>query len=536
LDFASFLPVLTIGCLVAAGLVGVTNAKRLSRRQEQAIKALALTGLVCAIGSAIVLAMGGDARANVPLFGQIRFELLIDAISVTMLCLVAFLAWVILTYAISYLRAEPGQGKFVGYLGFTLASVTAFVQSANLVQLGIFWITTSILLHRLLLFYGNRPAARRAQRKKFVIARLGDVALISAITLTYLQFGSFDIPYIAQAVQASSFDGSVGWIVGLIAIAAIMKSAQFPTHGWIIEVMETPTPVSALLHAGIVNAGGFLLIRLADLVVAAPNVMIVIAMVGLVTAVFGSAVMITQPAVKTRLAWSTISQMGFMILQCGLGLFALALLHIVAHSLYKAYAFLSSGGTIEKIHALRKCGPQKSADIGKLTVSFALGLSVAAVSGVLFGGVSQPALIAVSVVAIFASQQFVISSSREGAISRGLLIGGLNAVGVCVAYFGFHTLAHHAGLETFAEWQGSQAALWTVSIITIVSFALLGLMQMYLLSAAQPSAKIARFYVHLSNGFYINPVIDRFVGTWRIQGRIPGRIPATALKSGGEKS
>lgn len=527
MENASFLPVLTIASLVIAGLVGFWNAERLSRGHEQAIKALALIGLASAIGSAIVLAAGGETRARVSLFGQVRFDLMIDIVSVTMLCLVAFLAWVILAYAISYLRAEPGQGKFIGHLGLTLASVTAFVQSANLVQLGIFWITTSILLHRLLLFYGDRPAAKRAQRKKFVIARIGDIALISAITLTYLQFGSFDIPAIAQVVQAAGFNGSVGWIVGLIAIAAIMKSAQFPTHGWIVEVMETPTPVSALLHAGIVNAGGFLLIRLSDLVVAAPNVMIVIAMVGLVTAVFGSAVMITQPAVKTRLAWSTISQMGFMILQCGLGLFALALLHIVAHSLYKAYAFLSSGGTVEKIHDLRKCGPQKSANIGKLAVSFALGLVVAGVGGVLFGGVAQPALIAVSVVAIFASQQFVISSSRETTISRGLLIGGLNAVVLCAAYFGFHTLAHHEGLGTFPVWQGSAVALWIVSIITIVSFALIGFMQMYLLSGAQPSAKLARFYIHLSNGFYINAVIDRLSGTWCVSAHV--------LKSGGEK-
>jgi NAD(P)H-quinone oxidoreductase subunit 5 len=527
-DFASFLPVLTIACLVVAGLVGLWNAKRLSRGQEQVIKALALTGLASAIGSAIVLAMGGDARASVPLFDGVRFAVLIDGVSVTMLCLVAFLAWVILAYAISYLRAEARQGMFVGYLALTLASVTAFVQSANLVQLGIFWITTSILLHRLLLFYGNRPAARRAQRKKFVIARLGDIALISAITLTYLKFGSMDIPAIAQAVQATGFDGSVGWIVGLIAIAATLKSAQFPTHGWIIEVMETPTPVSALLHAGIVNAGGFLLIRLSDLVAATPDVMIAIALVGLVTAVFGSAVMITQPAVKTRLAWSTISQMGFMILQCGLGLFALALLHIVAHSLYKAYAFLSSGGTIEKIHGMRKFGPQKPVGLATLAGSFGLALVLSIGGVMLFGAALDPAMIAVSMVVIFAAQQFFLSISREEAIVRNWLIGGLTSLVVCAAYFGFHTLAHHAGMAGFPVWQGSAVAIWAVSLLVIAAFAMLGVMQTYLLSVSQPSQRFARFYVHLGNGFYVNAIIDRLFGTWR--------IPTHPAKLSGEKS
>jgi NAD(P)H-quinone oxidoreductase subunit 5 len=528
LVFASFLPVLTIASLVAAGLVGFWKAQRMSRGHEQAVKALALVGLASALGSVAVVVLYGDMRATVPLFGPMGFELLIDGVSVTMLSLVAFLAWVILAYAISYLRAEPRQGEFVGYLALTLASVTALVQSANLVQLGIFWIATSILLHRLLLFYGDRPAARRAQRKKFVIARFGDVALISAIVLTYLEFGSVDIPNIAQAVQAPGFDGAIGWIVGLIGIAAIMKSAQFPTHGWIIEVMETPTPVSALLHAGIVNAGGFLLIRLSDLVVAAPDVMIAIELVGLVTAIFASAVMITQPAVKTRLAWSTISQMGFMILQCGLGLFALALLHIVAHSLYKAYAFLSSGGTIEKIHGMRKFGRQKPVGLATLAGSFGLALVLSIGGAALFGTDLDPALIAVSVVVIFAAQQFLLSTSREDAIARNWLIGGVTSLAVCGAYFGFHTLAHHAGAAGFPVWQGSVAVIWTVSVVVVAAFALLGVMQTYVLSVAQPARWFARFYVHLSNGFYVNATIDRLFGTWR--------MPTTPAKFSGEKS
>jgi NAD(P)H-quinone oxidoreductase subunit 5 len=113
--------------------------------------------------------------------------------------------------------------------------------------------------------------------------------------------------------------------------------------------METPTPVSALLHAGVINAGGFLLIRFADVMLLAPGVLAVLVMIGGFTALFGGLVMLTQSAVKTSLAWSTVAQMGFMILQCGLALFPLALLHIVAHSLYKAHAFLASGGTVDLV-------------------------------------------------------------------------------------------------------------------------------------------------------------------------------------------
>ncbi len=129
----------------------------------------------------------------------------------------------------------------------------------------------------------------------------------------------------------------------------MLKTAAFPLHGWLTEVMEAPTPVSALLHAGIINAGGFLLIRTAELVQASPGAMAALVMIGGLTALFGAAVMLTQSAIKTALAWSTVAQMGFMLLQCGLGLWALALLHIVAHSLYKAHAFLSSGGAVRAV-------------------------------------------------------------------------------------------------------------------------------------------------------------------------------------------
>ena len=146
----------------------------------------------------------------------------------------------------------------------------------------------------------------------------------------------------AEAGRSSGLNG-VGYL--LVACAAF-KSAQFPWHSWLPDTMETPTPVSAFMHAGIINAGGFLLIRLAPLLTHAPAALHAIAVVGAVTAGFGGVVMLAQPSVKRALAYSTIAQMGFMLLQCGLGAFGLALLHLVAHSLYKAHAFLRSGSTV----------------------------------------------------------------------------------------------------------------------------------------------------------------------------------------------
>jgi NAD(P)H-quinone oxidoreductase subunit 5 len=284
----------------------------------------------------------------------------LDAVSAVMLLLVSFVGWIVLRYAATYLDGEDGQGDFTAWLCTTLASVMLLVQAGHLAILLLAWVSTSLSLHRLLLFYPDRVEAQRAARKKFLTARLGDIALLLAAVLLGAGYGTGDLARISAAAAAGELPAVVPWAAGLIAFAAILKSAQFPTHGWLTEVMETPTPVSALLHAGVINAGGFLLIRFADVMLLAPGVLAVLVMIGGFTALFGGLVMLTQSAVKTSLAWSTVAQMGFMIMQCGFGLFPLALLHIVAHSLYKAHAFLASGGAVQRVAEIRRPGPWPS--------------------------------------------------------------------------------------------------------------------------------------------------------------------------------
>ena len=146
--------------------------------------------------------------------------------------------------------------------------------------------------------------------------------------------------------ESSTRTSELTWLCLSLVCGAMLKSAQFPFHSWLPDTMETPTPVSALMHAGIINAGGFLIVRLSPLVTLSPLSLHILAVVGAFTAIFASLVMMTQASVKRMLAFSTIAQMGFMMLQCGVGAFSIAVLHIVAHSLYKAHAFLSSGSVV----------------------------------------------------------------------------------------------------------------------------------------------------------------------------------------------
>jgi NAD(P)H-quinone oxidoreductase subunit 5 len=261
--------------------------------------------------------------------------------------LIAFLGWVIGAYSRRYLRGEAGQSRFTLSLLATLASVSAVAVSTNLGVLIVAWAASSAGLHHLLTFYRERPAAIIVAHKKFLTSRLAEGLLVIAAILLYREWGTLEISVITAHAQAGiALPRTAGAAAVLISAAVLLKCAQLPLHGWLIQVMEAPTPVSALLHAGVVNLGGYVLIRLAPLIGACPVAQALLVIVGSLTAAIAGLVMLTRITIKVRLAWSTCSQMGYMVMECGLGLYDLALLHLVAHALYKAHAFLTAGEAV----------------------------------------------------------------------------------------------------------------------------------------------------------------------------------------------
>jgi len=286
---------------------------------------------------------------ELPIYKSIHFSVYLDNLTSVMLLLVNFLLTVVTRFSVNYLSGDSNQGGFTKWLAMTGAAVLMLISAGNIIQFTIFWSLTSYSLHKLLVFYPNRYEALLAARKKFIISRLGDICLLGAIICIWLLFKTFEFKNIFTQINLYhlgfySFDSIImNLLAVLLILGAMLKSAQFPFHSWLPDTMETPTPVSALMHAGVINAGGYLILRLNPLVVLSPVAMTVLAIVGAFTALFASLVMLTHASIKRSLAFSTVAQMGFMMFECGLGLFGLALLHIIAHSLYKAYAFLSSG-------------------------------------------------------------------------------------------------------------------------------------------------------------------------------------------------
>ncbi len=512
------LPVLAPALLLAAAAY-LHLRREISPRAGAAVAEGAAFGALLiglAASAALIVAGPGDSPL-LGLFG-VGVSVRLDVVSAAMLLLVAFIGWIVVRFARTYLDGEARQTDFNIWLLATLSAVLLLVQAGNVVQFLGAWIATSLCLHKLLLFYPARIAAQRAAHKKFVTARVGDAALIVAVVLLIAAYGTTQISAMLALARLGDGGGMAIAAAAFIALAAALKSAQFPTHGWLTEVMEAPTPVSALLHAGVINGGGFVLIRFADVMLLSPLVMAMLVGIGGFTALFGGVVMLTQPTVKVSLAWSTVAQMGFMILQCGLALFPLALLHIVAHSLYKAHAFLSSGSAIEAVAKIRRPGPVAVPDLGAVARAFGLALAIYALvymgSGLLLGsGSKSPQAVALGAILIFGVAYLLAQGLADAAPRPLTRRTALMSLAATLAYIGLQRGSEWLTLGTLPPAPGAGALEWALILLALVSFGAVALAQATLpLWSHHPAAQGLR--IHLSNGLYINAVEDRLLKGW----------------------
>lgn len=336
-------PPIALALVVVAPTVVGTVAAAAAARSSSAQRAwrAARTTPWAILGAAVVssAAAADSVRAN----SWVR----VDAVTAIVLSLVGLVGWVVVRFSARYLAGDPGERRAASRFAATLGAVAAVVVANDLALVALAWAATSLSLHGLLVHASDRPVAVAVAHKKVVLARVADVCMVGAIAAFAVGEGTTRLDQLAAggatdgALSPTAHLGAV-----LVAAAVVLKCAQLPFHGWLIQVMEAPTPVSALLHAGVVNLGGVVLLRLAPVIDRAPTAQSVLVLVGATTAVVAALVMTTRVSVKVALAWSTCAQMGIMLVQCGLGLWELALVHLVAHSLYKAHAFLRAGSTV----------------------------------------------------------------------------------------------------------------------------------------------------------------------------------------------
>jgi NAD(P)H-quinone oxidoreductase subunit 5 len=424
--------------------------------------------------------------------------------------LVGYVGCVTYRFSATYLRGNPGRTRFLAWLAITVTCAWVLMLADHLVLLWGAWFLTSVGLHELLTFYRDRPEALPPARKKFLISRLGDGAMLTAFVLIWQRWHTLSLHDFLGRLN----EGPTGLISLLIAAAALTKSAQFPFHSWLPETMESPTPVSALMHAGIINAGGALLLKFMPLILVSKEAAALLVGVGSFTAAMGLLCMWAQVKIKRTLAWSTVGQMGFMMVQCGLGVPAAALLHIVGHGLYKAHSFLGSGALppaapIAAVSPVRELARLAG---GLIVATIAIGLASAAV-GFTWWLASEAALggvLALGLAHLWTGACFAKRQESQGTALRV----GVAFLATFIAAFGGLTLytAAHAYLAPVypASTAAAKATSWALACVPVLTLLALSVLHA-LLPALARSRRGRLMYIHALHGFYVGNLADRLV-------------------------
>nr|YP_009777401.1 NADH-plastoquinone oxidoreductase subunit 5 [Myxopyrum hainanense]ABG11906.1 NADH dehydrogenase subunit F [Myxopyrum hainanense]QJA28245.1 NADH-plastoquinone oxidoreductase subunit 5 [Myxopyrum hainanense] len=320
---------------------------------------------------------------------SLEFGYLIDPLTSIMSMLITTVGIMVLVYSDNYMAHDQGYLRFFAYMSFFSTSMLGLVTSSNLVQIYIFWELVGMCSYLLIGFWFTRPLAANACQKAFVTNRVGDFGLLLGILGFYWITGSFEFRDLFEILNNLIYNNEVNssfvtLCAALLFTGAIAKSAQFPLHVWLPDAMEGPTPISALIHAAtMVAAGIFLVARLLPLFIVIPYIMNFISLIGIITVLLGATLALAQKDIKRGLAYSTMSQLGYMMLALGMGSYRSALFHLITHAYSKALLFLGSGSIIHSMETVVGYSPDKSQNMvlmGGLTkhvpitqISFLLG-------------------------------------------------------------------------------------------------------------------------------------------------------------------
>lgn len=402
---------------------------------------------------------------NVPLYTwltsgnlDIHIGISIDRLTAVMLILVTTVSTLVHIYTIGYMHGEPGYARFFAYIALFTFSMLMLVMADNLLQLFVFWEAVGLCSYLLIGHWYERASACAAATKAFLVNRVGDFGFILGLFLVWYSFGSLDYATVFAHAQdlASKTTNLLGpfggtWEVSVMTMiclllftGAVGKSAQVPLHVWLPDAMEGPTPISALIHAAtMVTAGVFMVARLSPLYNLSPTAMTVVALVGGLTMMLGATIALTQTDIKRVVAYSTMSQLGYMVMACGLGAYSAGMYHLLTHGAFKALLFLGCGSVIIALHHeqdMRHMGGLKD----KLPVTYWTFL----VGSLALAGFPLTA-------GFFSKDDLLVSSWSSGPLGQVLTICGLLTAGL-TAFYSFRLVfvtfwgnsrvdPHHAG-------------------------------------------------------------------------------------------
>ncbi len=473
-------------------------------------------------------------------FLQIGFDMMVDRLTAMMLLIVTGVGLLIHIYSIGYMAHEEGYARFFSYLNLFMFFMLTLVLASNLLVVFVGWEGVGLCSYLLVGFYFRETFASNAANKAFIVNRIGDFGFMLGMLLTVVTFRTLDFGKIAAAVSAMPVGTSAAAITAialLLFVGATGKSAQIPLYVWLPDAMAGPTPVSALIHAAtMVTAGVYMVARMSFLYDHAPSAMNVVAVIGLVTAVFAATIGVAQTDIKKVFAYSTVSQLGYMFLGAGVGAYSASMFHVMTHAFFKALLFLGAGSVI---HGLG--GEQDLRHMGGLRkympVTFVtLGVASLAISGV-------PPL------AGFFSKDAILSAAYEHApwmFWVGAITAGITAFYVFRAYFlaffGEYRGHHHphespasmtlplivlavlsavGGFINIPRWLSPTHSLAehenTTAMVISASFGILGILVALYLYVLQPrmaeSLRVAAgpVYTLVANKYYVDEIYSRVI-------------------------
>lgn len=341
-------------------LVLLAGSNALKRRQTELIAcSTVFISFLCFAGLTIHFLTSGMPDKVVTLFHWIPveginadFSLRIDTLSLLMTLIITGVGFLIHVYSIGYTDHEEDFARYFACMNFFIFMILLLVLAQNLLLLFVGWEGVGLASYLLIGYWYTRPAAAQAATKAFVVNRIGDLGLLLGIILSLYLFGSTDYDQINQGVSRYAVGAPIITLLALLYFTgAVGKSAQLPLHVWLPDAMEGPTPVSALIHAAtMVTAGVYLVVRMHEVFLLAPIAMYVVAIIGAATALFAALCAVAQTDLKRVLAYSTVSQLGYMFLACGVGAFYAAMFHLTMHAFVKALLFLSAGNVVHMMH------------------------------------------------------------------------------------------------------------------------------------------------------------------------------------------
>ena len=362
----ALIPLLPLAAFLVLGFAG---AHIKERAHLVAVPAVLLS---CLLSITAFIEVGSGSIISVPLYTwltsgnlDIHLGLYIDRLTAVMLLLVTIVSSLVHVYTIGYMHGEPGYARFFCYIALFTFSMLMLVLADNLLQLFVFWEAVGLCSYLVIGHWYERASACAAATKAFIVNRVGDSGFMLGLLLAWYSFGSLNYHEIFPAAHEAAdltmnvlgpFGGT--WDVSVITLICLLlftgamgKSAQVPFHVWLPDAMEGPTPISALIHAAtMVTAGVFIVARLAPLYNLSPTAMNVVALVGAATMVLGATIAVTQTDIKRVVAYSTVSQLGYMVMACGLGAYASGMYHLLTHGAFKALLFLGCGSVIIALH------------------------------------------------------------------------------------------------------------------------------------------------------------------------------------------